>query len=211
MHVAGSIPYQESVLYKRQCYDTICDVIVKHPAACFFPVLGAPGIGKSVFLHYVMYRVCKGELDFMHVYHTSVVDRYTVKFSRYEFPQVFRSLQYVDCDHFAIHLMDLGPLNTLPDGLPHVAPFTIIATSGRCVNLDDFDRFVTTLDAICPIYMPHWTLWELQHIQPDQYQYDQMQQNFAICGGVPRLIFSSTILVKQKIDNAIERVQVPEN
>ena len=31
-----------------------------------------------------------------------------------------------------------------------------------------------------------------------------MQQNFAICGGVPRLIFSSTTLVKQKVDNAID-------
>ena len=54
--------------------------------------------------------------------------------------------------------MDLGPVNKLTDGLPHVAPLAIIATSGRNVNLD---RYVSTLNAI---YMPHWTIEELQCI-----------------------------------------------
>ena len=122
-----------------------------------------------------------------------------------KFPKCLKSIQYVTYDQHAIHLMDLGPLNMLPDGLPHIVPLTmqyhthphslysielwpcifkknvsisygnlnggefpdrvtIITTSGRHVNLDYFDRFVTTLDAICPIYMPHWALLELQHI-----------------------------------------------
>ncbi|KAG2959575.1 hypothetical protein PC119_g26665 [Phytophthora cactorum] len=148
-------------------------------------ITGTPGIGKSVFVYYVMWRLIK--------------DKKRVLFITRQPPIYFDGSTIHECKQLPYSgnqqfwspdlwcLVDsVDPTNVA--GMPIECCSVLLASTPRRDCIGEFKKLVPTPDVF---YMPLWTKEELATIAPMYPHAAAVWENrFECLGGVPRLLFS---------------------
>ncbi|KAG2766716.1 hypothetical protein Pcac1_g21821 [Phytophthora cactorum] len=173
-------------LYIRSSYRVIADQALLNPdgnMVKYAVVTGTPGVGKSVFVYYVMWRLIKdrkrvllfeGEGNF---YFDG-----TTMFTCKALPDK-SNLQFWSPDLWC--LVDSLDPTSIP-GLPYRRCSVLLASTPRRDCIGEFKKLAPTPDVF---YMPLWTKEELATIAPMYPHAAAVWENrFECLGGVPRLV-----------------------
>ncbi|KAG2808894.1 hypothetical protein PC113_g23923 [Phytophthora cactorum] len=175
-------------LYIRSSYTVIADQALLNPdgdMVKYAVVTGTPGVGKSVFVYYVMWRLIK--------------DKKRVLFITRQPPIYFDGSTIHECKQLPYSgnqqfwspdlwcLVDsVDPTNVA--GMPIECCSVLLASTPRRDCIGEFKKLVPTPDVF---YMPLWTKEELATIAPMYPHAAAVWENrFECLGGVPRLLFS---------------------
>jgi hypothetical protein len=189
-----------SRLYIRQDYKNLFELTMARirGGSRGMAILGTPGIGKSMFSFYVLWRLCQEYPDGVFVYDR--LNRPVLMFHR---QTVLRSGSYFG------FIDELEKKSTwyLVDGKPpmHVQAKTLLFTSPRKHNFHEFLKRVNEVDQA---YMPVWSLEELQNARAlchFQVTETDVLMKFERFGGSARFVLASqateTLLIN--LDSAI--------
>ncbi|KAG2909625.1 hypothetical protein PC114_g10055, partial [Phytophthora cactorum] len=173
-------------LYIRSSYTVIADQALLNPdgdMVKYAVVTGTPGVGKSVFVYYVMWRLIK--------------DKKRVLFITRQPPIYFDGSTIHECKQLPYSgnqqfwspdlwcLVDsVDPTNVA--GMPIECCSVLLASTPRRDCIGEFKKLVPTPDVF---YMPLWTKEELATIAPMYPHAAAVWENrFECLGGVPRLV-----------------------
>ncbi|KAG2874945.1 hypothetical protein PC117_g27513 [Phytophthora cactorum] len=175
-------------LYIRSSYRVIADQALLNPdgnMVKYAVVTGTPGVGKSVFVYYVMWRLIK--------------DKKRVLFITRQPPIYFDGSTIHECKQLPYSgnqqfwspdlwcLVDsVDPTNVA--GMPIECCSVLLSSTPRRDCISEFKKLAPTPDVF---YMPLWTKEELATIAPMYPHAAAVWENrFECLGGVPRLLFS---------------------
>ena len=168
-------------------------------------VVGNPGIGKSCFLLYEMYRLRQENKD-LRLFYTSaslsqhiLFDRDSVHlFTTEEMPSILGVLQDLT------YLYDCGTKGDKTVYPPVPAQKTIIATSPDKTNTQSFWKAAVRLGKCTAVRlcMPPWSLDELKYFEGHKLSEKVLIERYLIWGGVPRYVLALNE-PKSSIDEAI--------
>ena len=200
-------------IYVRDSYRELYEII-HHRAGKgkHIIITGNPGIGKSCFLLYNMYRLRK-EDKYLRLVYTSA--RYSLHvllcrgsvrvYTTEEMLGITRDLKQL------IYLYDCGTKgDPLPVSPPMLSRKTIIATSPDECHTKSFVKETTAVKptgspTLLTLYMPPWSLDELEDFRvraqiPTSKK--ELIDHYTTWGGIPRYMFFENI-PKSKLDQAI--------
>ncbi|OWY91922.1 Crinkler (CRN), partial [Phytophthora megakarya] len=187
LQFSAQLPLTErNTLYVRSSYKSIANqaLLKVDPIRRKYAVVtGTPGIGKSVFVYYVMWRLIKDKKRVL--FFASDGNFYfdgTTMFT-YEALPSKSNLQFWSTDLWC--LVDSVDPTSIP-GLPYLGCSILLASSPRRDCIGEFKKLVPTPDVF---YMPLWTKEEVAEIAPMYPSAADVWQNrFECLGGVPRLV-----------------------
>jgi hypothetical protein len=207
------LPYpQDEIkkLYIRKCYQDVFDLLIQHLNLKMksFAISGTPGIGKSLFFVYILYRLMN---DFRTktlslkpnriVYHRA--NEYTC--FDLEKQSVTRTTM-LDAgglvrDHATLYIVD-GQTTPMSSSC-----IVLFISSPRSAQYKEFVKQKMAKEW----YFPVWTLAELQTCQrycyPDL-SIEILKKRYQVCGGVARFVFHKdySIPVPKKMKSALNDV-----
>eukprot|EP00804_Cyclotella_cryptica_P011831 CCRYP_015337-RA/>CCRYP_015337-RA protein AED:0.32 eAED:0.78 QI:201/0/0/1/0/0/3/0/612 len=177
-------------LYIRKCYKTIASSILKVNGIHKAIISGTPGIGKSLFLIYLLWRLVKEGKRVLFMY-----DSFNIYYDGNG--GVFRCastrLPLDDDDSFwndTLWCLFDAKFKTEPDliRLPVSLSTFIVSTSPRREMVNDFRKPPEPE----VFYMPTWTEAELNAIVPLFHEVSKWRERFRILGGIPRHVLEVT-------------------
>jgi uncharacterized protein with ACT and thioredoxin-like domain len=204
------LPYPHvdlKILYVRQCYRDVYNLILEDikEGRKLFAISGTPGIGKSLFFVYMLYRLLND---------TSTENMITKpKYIVYDCARYMTCIDLENKTEVDLDLNDAKKLIDKQDTL-YVIDGKTTPLPSHCTTLfissprdGDYKQFVEHKNAI-ERYFPVWTLTELQTCQSHCYpelDMGELQQRYRIYGGVARFIFDKkdTIKVLQKMEASL--------
>ena len=204
---AKSFILKECVIYKRKCYKALQELAFHQPDSVLsINIKGPPGVGKSVFLIYI---ICTMERNLVY---TDIYDKRHVVLRVGEQPMVYDGHRFnsslLPTDAF--HLVDIGTTQSL-DGFNPCAPHTIYVHSGRHDLSKTVMRLTCSLDSIITCFMPSWFLHELKALNKvKNYPDDLIKKNFELGGGTPIYTFCNTDVLKEELDDRITRAKTED-
>lgn len=175
-------------IYIRSSYKTIADQVLKDDKPGFRKyalVVGTPGIGKSVFLYYVMWRLIKSNKRVFWVGQRGKHSRY------FDGKAIWECKELPDAENDQFWSTDLWCLvdtkdPTTIEGLP-IDDCSVLLTSS--MRKDCLNEFVKLAPPPIRMYMPLWTKEELGKIVQLFPETEATWENrFKILGGVPCLV-----------------------
>ena len=206
MELLGSSESREMKMYVRPCYTDLYDLIYGKHKTEHIIVIGNPGIGKSYFLLYLMFRLRKKDKD-MSLFFSSAITSLHLLFFNDEvkvfdesYVKTFKPMKNVT------YLFDCGTRGQDALIKPALSHKTIISTSPDETHYKSFLKLSYDHGGAGAVmlYMPPWSLEELQHLSKYRFQVGDLHEKYRIVGGIPRYVFSKRIDVqKRAIDKAI--------
>ena len=177
-------------LYIRECYRTIGASILEINGIQKAIITGTPGIGKSLFLVYLLWKLIREGKRVLFIY-TSFNIYYDGNGGVFQF-ESGRLPSDIDYSFWNADLWCLfdakykekADLNRLPSELCQF----ILSTSPRRDMLNDFKK--PPVPKI--FYMPIWTMAELEAIAPLFPKAIEWRHRFEILGGIPRHVLEDT-------------------
>lgn len=181
-------PDLAEVLYIRQSYMDLFNIILDHlnKRKNFggMAITGTPGIGKSVFLFYIMWRLSQMESTKAVILHRQKDNGQIFVFQKNNF--------WVACDKRDIlHLLRNSSTWYLTDSLNppsgEVKAVTILVASPSRDLYKDFLKYSRTVSI--PYYLPVWSLEEL-NIVSKWYKRSKkdVEERYCLIGGIPRFV-----------------------
>ena len=200
--LAKSFILKECVIFKRKCYKALQELVFHQPDDVLsINIKGPPGVGKSVFLIYIICTIQRN------LVYTDFYARQHVVLRVGEQPMVHdgcrlnSSLLPTD----AFHLVDIGPTRSL-DGFHPYAVHTIYVHSGSHDLSKTVMKLTSCLNSINTYFMPSFFLHELQALNKvKNFSYDLIKKNFELGGGTPIYTFCDTDNLKEELDDRITR------
>ena len=173
-------------LYIRESYRTIASNI--NPGINKAIITGTPGIGKSLFLIYLLWKLIKEGKRVLFIYHPYNIyyDGKGGVFFMVEIPLAIDSSFWNDTLWclFDAKFKNESHLGDLPVGLSTF----IISTSARREMVNDFKKPPVPQE----FYMPTWSEAELEAIAPFFPNATEWRDRFKYLGGIPRLVLEVT-------------------
>jgi hypothetical protein len=180
-------------IYIRECYKELYEII-KSKSSNYFSILGTPGIGKTCFGLYCMYRLLEDKKNI--VYQNSVFGENVFIYFSYFTKEVYITNGYSSIVPFlndkkgTIYVCDAVKPIIFEKGT------TILVTSTRREIYKNYHKFGTSVVR----YMPVWTLEELMKLST----FEEINESFRIIGGIPRQILEKdTKHLKIDLESAI--------
>jgi hypothetical protein len=177
---------RRQALYIRSSYQVIADQALLNPdvdMVKYAVVTGTPGVGKSVFVYYVMWRLIKEKKRVLLFDNNGLFyfDGSTM-LNCLALPSKFNE-QFWSPDLWC--LVDSMDPTSIP-GLPYRLCSVLLASTPRRDCIGEFKKQPPTADVF---YMPLWSKEELAIIAP-MYPHaaDVWENRFDCLGGVPRLV-----------------------
>ena len=208
------LPYpQEEIqkLYVRECYQDVFRLLIEHinPYSKSYAISGTPGIGKSLFFVYILYRLVK-DLTMKNLSFKPNRVVYQMG-STYECVDLQQQVVTRSTKFDAEGLVREQDTFYIIDGRysqPLVSSCVVLFISPPSSRW--FKEFVKQKMAM-EWYFPVWTLAELQNCQRHCYpalRIELLQERHRICGGVGRFIFHKnySIPVPKKMQSALADV-----
>jgi Crinkler effector protein N-terminal domain len=193
----GWISFQENIpsttlknLYIRESFRTIASEISLGITSKKAIITGTPGIGKSLFLIYLLFKFVKERKRVLIIYHPSNIyydeNGNVFEFNHGDFPPTYDYSFWNDSLWclFASKFKDKTQLGALPIG----RCMFILSTSPRREMLNDFRKPPDPQ----VYYMPTWTKGELKMISPFFPNANKWRNRFKLLGGIPRHVFECT-------------------
>ena len=175
----------------RQAYKDLYRLTVQEPREKHFLVLGNPGIGKTIFLQYVLMRILKRGLSVLYQKKSQDTSIY-FDIKKREATVHFGTLP----DHISTLMLE-GSIFVLIDAASKRAQTMQI---GRCPSIiASFPNGANYKDVVkdmvvVKLYMPIWSLDEIK-IASRAFENDSeinISDRFARFGGIPRIIFEKS-------------------
>ena len=194
-------------IYVRDSYETLYEIIHhgEHKGKHVI-ITGNPGIGKSCFLLYQMYRFRKENKD-LPLFYTSAVLSWHILFHR-DMVQIFTPAEMPHNQRRLRQLTYLYDCGTKGDQIaaypPTLARKTIIATSPDKTHTQSFWKAAqdVRVEAV-RLYMPPWSLDELKYFEKQRNISEKvLNDRFLIWGGIPRYVLAQNE-DKSSIDEGI--------
>ncbi|EPZ34717.1 hypothetical protein O9G_004024 [Rozella allomycis CSF55] len=185
--------YEIKTFYVRQCYIDVFELLTARieRGKKKFGISGTPGVGKSMFFLYILFRVLKGESSFKP---KKIMYQNDLEFLCYEFSTENELIVKKYSRHEAYMDTVLQKADTLyiidgNEGSP---------ISSRCITVfisspgsNDYKRFIMQ-NMATEWYFPVWTLDELKACRDNCYQglpEEFLKERYLMFGGIARFIF----------------------
>jgi hypothetical protein len=189
-------------LYIRECYTQIASTMLTESESKLrqkFIITGTPGIGKSIFLFYLVFRLVRERKRVLLIYNPDKV---------YFDPQgqgVSKIVSLPDSDDLEFwndSLWCLFDARGVTSSDLHQIPYDrcrfVLSTSPKRDLVNDFKKSMNPRI----FYMPIWTEDELEAIESSSNVVADWRERFKHMGGVPRYIFDSDEDVHRMLDQA---------
>jgi hypothetical protein len=189
------LPYADesmNSIYIRDCYATIAEEILARNKNA--TITGTPGIGKSLFLFYLLFKLVQAKQRVIFHYSDDII--------------------YYDAEQNVFEAVKAGnfkmikgfydtPVWCLFDGFnkkaSHIDKYRycklVISTSPRRDLVNDAKKESETY------YMPIWTMLELERIAPIYKDINDWRERTLLIGGIPRYVF------EKKVNDFAERIK----
>ena len=207
-HIPPFFPDNFEALYVRKAYEDLFAIICKNcdpdpPKKRLhgMAISGTPGIGKSMFLFYVLWRLANMELK-----GTVILRRQLDEEEIYVFQN---EGCWITMDHKDIRLLLKDP-NTWyltdallpPPGLPKA--ITILVSSPSEKYYSEFLKY----SHVAPLhYLPVWSLDELKLVAPSYNRSeDVVKERFDMIGGVPRYVLEKDDDLEEIVKLSMEKL-----
>ena len=203
------LPTQMKAIYIRRAYEDLFTLICNnlHPEnpkkRCHrITITGTPGIGKSVFLFYILWRLANEKAA-----KTVVLCRESDNGRIYVFQDdgCWRTHEFWDVEKF---LKD--PSSWYLTDSPESRPAEVNATTIWVTSLRRRDKMVDKyIQCVLPYYLPVWTLEELK-LSAFLYSRDLqwVKERYDLIGGIPRFVLERKNDLKRSIKHAISIVAI---
>ena len=173
-------------LYIRDSYRTIASSI--NPGINKTIITGTPGIGKSLFLIYLLWKLVKAGKRVLFIYHPDTI-YYDGKGGVFEFTSLPSVVDHVFWAPDLWCLFDAkGKKEEHLSAFPYERCAFVLSTSPRREMVNDFKKPPRPL----AFYMPVWTETELKTIAPCFATVIDWRDRFKILGGIPRHVLEDT-------------------
>ena len=190
IHFQTNIPILDMItnrLYVRKSYKTIADAILNGDQKRSI-VTGTPGIGKTFFLVYFLWRLVRENKRVLFIYHPKMI-YYDGK------GKILRLTTLPSEEDFEFWNMDLwslfdakGKLEQDLLSIPSELCKTVVSTSPRRELLNEFQKE----SSLKWMYMPIWSKSELRTISCMYPRDLDWEKRFSVLGGIPRLVLQKT-------------------
>jgi hypothetical protein len=173
-------------LYIRDSYETIASSI--RPGINKAIITGTPGIGKSLFMIYLLWKLVKAGRRVLFIYHPNNIyyDGQGGVFELADYPSV------IDHKFWNADLWCLFDAKSKEEGhlsaLPYPTCTFVLSMSPRREMINDFKK--PPIPQI--FYMPLWNEIELETIAPSFPNSNDWHERFRILGGIPRHVLEVT-------------------
>jgi hypothetical protein len=175
-------------LYVRECYQTIASRTCIKPGINKAIITGTPGIGKSLFLIYFLWKLVKERKRVLFIYHPFNI-YYDGKGGVFWFAQLPLVTDVSFWNKTLWCLFDAkNKTNADLNDLPYPLCSFVVSTSPRREMLNDFKK----PPAPQVFYMPTWTKAELETIAWLFPNSTGWHRRFEILGGIPRYVLEDT-------------------
>ena len=208
--IRGLIKKANRTLYVRQAYKDLFTIICNYlnsgdieDRTSRIAITGTPGIGKSMFLFYIMWRLTK-----MEVTKTVILRRHMDEKVIYVFQNEgcwatqddSKILRFLN-DETTWYLTD-----TLEPPPGQVEAITILVASPARRHYETFSRYLNT----APLhYFPVWSLEELKLVAPFySRELKDVEERYYKIGGVPRYVLEKDHDLKKVILGAVGRLAI---
>eukprot|EP01119_Soliformovum_irregulare_P000285 TRINITY_DN1020_c0_g1_i1.p1 TRINITY_DN1020_c0_g1~~TRINITY_DN1020_c0_g1_i1.p1 ORF type:complete len:261 (+),score=25.64 TRINITY_DN1020_c0_g1_i1:771-1553(+) len=171
-------------LYVRPCYPKLYREIVQSwlqgniQSTSRWSLCGNPGIGKSCFGYYCLWRLAQGK-DNINILYDNALVNYVVRFQN-SAVHIYKRGELIGVGHRTIYICD----GQAPNYGSSPKNLTLLITSPNPRHSKEFLKNPSQQR-----WMPVWTLEELSHIADPA----EIDDAFQIWGGIPRSIFRGNI------------------
>ena len=175
-------------LYIRESYEKIASSIISVSKISKFIITGTPGIGKSLFMIYLLWKLVKEGKRVLFIYHPNNIyyDGNGGVFELADIPSVIDH-KFWNADLWC--LFDAKGKNEANlSALPYPNCNFVLSTSPRREMVNDFQKPPTPQI----FYMPIWNQTELETIAPVFPDVVNWEERFRILGGIPRHVLEMT-------------------
>jgi hypothetical protein len=189
------------VLFLRPCYPDVFDQLVKHVSQKEkLAISGTPGIGKSLFFIYVLWRFLREDSSWRPkvIVYQHQTEYLLIEIEKQEASELFGSyaLQVIkQCDFYVVDGMSAHPIHT-------PAPTLFIASPPT----DSYGDYVKQNKAL-QFCFPIWTIDELEKCRTVCYpevSKKALESRYEIYGGIARTIFGQFILEPNQLVSMIQ-------
>ncbi len=186
------LPYLQNEIkkiYVRKCYEDVFDLLLKNIEMKSFAISGTPGIGKSVFFVYILYRLMK---DFpektLPLKPNRIVYQMGSTYDCFELQHlIVTSISEIEAarlvrEQDTFYIVD-GQSTPMPSSCT-----SLFISSSRSKQYKEFVKQKMAKEW----YFPVWTLEELQSCQIQCYpdlSIEILTERYRVCGGVARFVF----------------------
>ncbi len=204
-------------LIVRECYEKLYTKFINLEQRHIL-LTGNPGIGKSWFLYYMMYRLIKDDKS-TRIFYTHALTDYSyfisdgkitdgkmLRFSENDLLMQFQKEKHVGTSYYFFDCaFNKSGANI---NLAKLCDKTLVVSSPNDNNYKDYWKFCEDNNSSRKMYMPPWTLHELKalNISKKEVNFDF---KYSLWGGIPRKIFASDTCIEASnatIDHAIRQV-----
>ena len=202
------LPYPQNEIkkiYVRKCYRDVFDLLLKSIKMKSFAISGTPGIGKSVFFVYILYRLMKDfEEKTLSLRPNRIVYQRATEYTCFN----LENQTAVELEHLeAKALVRQQDTLYIIDGQTTPMSSSCIALFISSPRSQQYKEFVKQKMAK-QWYFPVWTLEELQSCQSQCYSdlsIEILKERYRVYGGVARLVFyrDYSIIVPNIMEEAI--------
>ena len=180
-------------LYVRQCYQDVFKLLLEFIdiGRKKFAISGTPGIGKSLFFVYILYRLLEDRSQKnLSLNPVRIVYHAENQFCCYDLEKLIVTNLAPTQDEADKFLFQTDTLYIL-DGKTNYYPSSCIALFIASPRSDHFQHFVNQTKAMS-WYFPVWTLNELvtcRQLCYENLEPEELDRRYQICGGVARFVF----------------------
>jgi len=171
-------------LYRRECYEIICaDIIASRER---FLITGTPGVGKSMFLYYLLWVLVVGGHRVLYVHQPFMIyfDGQGRVFEVFQLPRA-SEMRFWNDDLFV--LFDAKQKTFWDLGLfPYDLCTFVLSTSPRPDLVNDYKK-----SSLLELYMPPWSEEEMTILKSAYPHVTNWRYRFDYLGGIPRRVFEN--------------------
>ena len=203
------LPYPQTKikkLYVRKCYEDVFELLLKHIKMESFAVSGTPGIGKSLFFVYILYRLMKDfEEKTLSLRPNRIVYQVGSTYECFDLQQqIVSSATKVDAEKW-VRKQDTFYVIDGRRSEPLLSSCVVLFISSP--RSQQYKEFVKQKMAK-EWYFPVWTSEELESCRSQCYpdlRNSILQERHRVCGGVARFVFHKdySIPVPKKMKSAL--------
>ena len=174
------------VIYVRAAYEELHAELNRRSKQQYV-VIGNPGIGKSCFALYVLYKALKNK--------TRVVFQHQRTDTIYYFDPLESKAYKVNNGRACDYLISISPIIYLYDCATKSRARTLLFRNVVVFSSPNHSNYADVLkDGALKIYMPVWSLEEIDHLHSKSYPsipVDHVKHYYEVFGGIPRYIFGN--------------------
>jgi hypothetical protein len=195
------------LLYIRKAYVDMFDIICKNleirdpeKRLAGMVITGTPGIGKSVFLFYIMWKLANMKVNGKVILHRQADKGRIYIFQNNECRMTHNpgNIEGFLDDPATWYLADA----LLPPPEEEKAVTILVSSPARKY----YSKFLECSNATQLYYLPIWSLEELQLVAPFYSKTSRViKERFAIIGGLPRYVIEKDVNLKRKVKGAFSR------